>query len=148
MPGIRIIESVEDPEMVNSRLDTWERVNYSYLQQIVQINIAVVANLAGAPQTPQTPLIQALDSPGDFWLRWPTDPAAAGYAISFRPLGEGSYTTFRFVQANQAGNVALTGLDPTVTYAVSLTALDENGRLGDFTPEVIIEPSQAAAQVP
>ncbi len=148
MPAIRIIESVEDPDMVNSRQDTWERINYSYLQQIVQVNIAVVANLAGAPQTPQTPIIQALDSPGDFWLRWPTDPNAAGYAISFRPLVEGSFTTFRFVQANQAGNVALTGLDPTVTYAVSLTALDENGRLGDFTPEVIIEPSQAAAQAP
>ena len=57
MPGIRIIESVEDPDMVNSRLDTWERINYSYLQQIVQVNIAVAGNLAGAPQTPQTPHI-------------------------------------------------------------------------------------------
>ena len=148
MPGIRVIESLEDPDMVNSRLDTWERIDYNYLQQVVQINIAVVANLAGAPQTPQTPIIQALDSPGDFWLRWPTDPQAAGYAISFRPLAEGSFPAFRFVRASQAGNVALTGLDPTVTYAVSLTALDANGRLGDFTPEVIIEPETAAAQVP
>ena len=148
MPGIRVIESVEDPDMVNSRTDTWDRIDYNYLQQIVQMNIAVVANLAGAPQTPQTPIIQTLDSPGDFWLRWPTDPNAAGYAISFRPLAEGSFPTFRFVRANQAGNVALTGLDPNTRYAVSLTALDENGRLGDFTPEVIMEPSQTAAQAP
>lgn len=148
MPGIRIIESVEDPDMVNSRTDTWDRIDYNYLQQMVQMNLAVVANLAGAPSTPQTPIIQALDSPGDFWLRWPTDPNAAGYAISFRPLAEGSFTTFRFVRANQAGNVALTGLDPTVTYAVSMTALDEHGRLGDFTPEVIILPTQSAAQAP
>ncbi|MCA9943855.1 MAG: M20/M25/M40 family metallo-hydrolase [Anaerolineales bacterium] len=148
MPGIRVIESVEDPDMVNSRTDTWDRIDYNYLQQIVQMNIAVVANLAGAPQTPQTPIIQTLDSPGDFWLRWPTDPDAAGYAISFRPLAEGSFPTFRFVRANQAGNVALTGLDPNTRYAVSLTALDENGRLGDFTPEVIMEPSQTAAQAP
>lgn len=148
MPGIRVIESVEDPDMVNSRTDTWDRIDYNYLQQMVQMNLAVVANLAGAPPTPQTPIIQALDSPGDFWLRWPTDPNAAGYAISFRPLAEGSFTTFRFVRANQAGNVALTGLDPTVTYAVSMTALDENGRLGDFTPEVIILPTQSAAQAP
>jgi len=148
MPGIRIIESEEDPDMVNSRLDTWDRIDYNYLQQMVQMNIAVVANLAGAPQTPQTPIIQALDSPGDFWLRWPTDPDAAGYAISFRPVVEGSFPTFRFVRANQAGNVALTGLDPNTRYAVSLTALDENGRLGDFTPEVILEPSQTTAQAP
>ena len=148
MPGIRVIESVEDPDMVNSRQDTWDRIDYNYLQQMVQLNITVVANLAGAPQTPQTPIIQELDSPGDFWLRWPTDPAAAGYAISFRPLVEGTFPTFRFVRASQAGNVALTGLDPSTTYAVSLTALDANGRLGDFTPEVIIEPNQSAAQVP
>jgi hypothetical protein len=148
MPGIRVIESVEDPDMVNSRQDTWDRIDYNYLEKMVQMNIAVVANLAGAPPTPQTPLIQALDSPGDFWLRWPSDPDVAGYAISFRPLTEESFPTFRFVRANQAGNVALTGLDPNTRYAVSLTALDENGRLGDFTPEVIIEPSQSAAQVP
>ncbi|MEZ4591109.1 MAG: M20/M25/M40 family metallo-hydrolase [Chloroflexota bacterium] len=148
MPGIRIIESVEDPDMVNSRTDTWDRIDYSYLQNVVRMNIAVVANLAGAPQTPQTPIIQALDAPGDFWLRWPTDPNAAGYAISFRPLAEGSFPTFRFVRANQAGNVALTGLDPTTSYAVSLTALDENGRLGDFTPEVIVEPDITAAEAP
>ena len=148
MPGIRVIESLEDPDMVNSRQDTWDRIDYNYLQQMVQMNISVVANLAGAPQTPQTPIIQALDSPGDFWLRWPTDPSAAGYAISFRPIGEGSFPTFRFVRANQAGNVALTGLDPNTRYAVSLTALDGNGRLGDFTPEVIIEPNLSAAQAP
>lgn len=148
MPGIRIIESIEDPDLVNSRQDTWERINYGYLQQVVQMNIAVVANLAGAPATPQTPVIQALDSPGDFWLRWPTDPNAAGYAISFRPIAVGSFPTFRFVRASQAGNVALTGLDPNTRYAVSVTALDENGRLGDFTPEVIIEPTQSTAQTP
>ncbi|WP_420629779.1 M28 family metallopeptidase [Candidatus Leptofilum sp.] len=148
MPGIRVIESVEDPDLVNSRLDTWDRIDYSYLEQIVQMNIAVVANLAGAPPTPQTPIIQTLDSPGDFWLRWPTDQNAAGYAISFRPITEGSFTTFRFVRANEAGNVALTGLNPATRYAVSLTALDENGRLGDFTPEVIVEPSASSAEAP
>lgn len=148
MPGIRVIESVEDPDLLNSREDTWERIDYNYLRQMVQMNIAVVANLAGAPPTPQTPIIQALDSPGDFWLRWPTDQNAAGYAVSFRPLVSESFPAFRFVRTSQAGNIGLTGLDPATTYAVSLTTLDENGRLGDFTPEVIIEPAQSAAQSP
>ncbi|VAW43482.1 hypothetical protein MNBD_CHLOROFLEXI01-3405 [hydrothermal vent metagenome] len=148
MPGIRIIESTEESELVNSQQDTWDRIDYNYLQQVVQLNISVVANLAGAPQTPQTPIIQALDSPGDFWLRWPIDSEAAGYAFSFRPLAEDSFPAFRFVRAGQAGNVAFTGFDPTVTYAVSVSALDENGRLGDFTPEVIVEPSVSTAQTP
>lgn len=148
MPGIRVIESVEDPDMVNSKQDTWDHLDFKYLQQVVQLNIAVTANLAGAPQTPQTPIIQALDSPGDFWLRWPTDPNANGYTVSFRPLSEGSFPTFRFVRARQAGNVAFTGFDPSIIYAVSLAALDENGRLGDFTPEVIVEPTISTAQTP
>ncbi len=148
MPGIRIIESTEESELVNSQQDTWDRIDYNYLQQVVQLNISVVANLAGAPQTPQTPIIQALDSPGDFWLRWQIDSEVAGYAFSFRPLAEDSFPAFRFVRAGQAGNIAFTGFDPTVTYAVSVSALDENGRLGDFTPEVIIEPSVSTAQTP
>ena len=47
----------------------------------------------------------------------------------------------RVVSGTEAGNVALTGLDPLTTYAVSLAALDGNGRIGAFSPEIIVEPS-------
>jgi hypothetical protein len=37
--------------------------------------------------------------------------------------------------------VAFTGLDVQTTYAVSLAAIDGNGRLSGFSPEVFVEPA-------
>ncbi|HOU41457.1 MAG TPA: M20/M25/M40 family metallo-hydrolase [Promineifilum sp.] len=88
-PAIRVIESVEDPELLNSNRDTWDLIDYNYLQRIVQINLAVAANLAGGPQQPQPPLVATMAEPGAYMLTWPVDPVAAGYAISFRPEGNG-----------------------------------------------------------
>jgi hypothetical protein len=76
--------------------------------------------------------------PGAFLLTWPVDPLAAGYAISFRPIDSPGYAPFRFVRAESAGNVVLTGFDPNEIYAVSMAALDENGRLGLFSQEAIV----------
>ncbi len=145
MPSIRIIESEEEPDLLNSVLDTWTLVDFGYLQKVVQLNIAVAANLAGAPSTPPPPTIADMADPGMYLLTWPVDPSVAGYAISFRPLSSPSYPPFRFVKGLVAGNVALTNLDPNTTYAVSLTALDANGRIGDFSREVIIGPGDQAS---
>lgn len=138
MPAVRVMESEEDYDLVNSILDTWSLIDYSYHQKAVQLNVAVVANAAGAPAPPISPTIVPMADPGSFLLNWPVDPAAAGYAISFRPIDSTGYAPFRFVRANMAGNVVLTGFDPSETYAVSIAGLDENGRLGLFTPEVIV----------
>lgn len=140
MPAIRLTQSVENPDLLNSRQDTWSRVDYRYLQQVVQMNVAVVANVAGAPKTPEVPLIRAMGEPGQYRLNWPVDPAAAGYVIAFRPTVQEKYPAFRFVRAQEAGNIALTGFDPGLTYAVSMAALDGHGRVSAFTNEVIVEP--------
>ena len=140
MPAVRVMESEEDPDLVNSFLDTWSLIDYSYHQKAVQTNVAVVANAAGAPPPPVAPTIVPMADPGTYLLNWPVDPSAAGYAISFRPVNSASYVPFRFVRANMAGNVVLTGYNPAVNYAVSIAGLDANGRLGLFTPEVIVGP--------
>ncbi|MCZ7674354.1 MAG: hypothetical protein M5U34_48090 [Chloroflexi bacterium] len=54
---------------------------------MVQLNVAVAANLAGAPPQPQAPVIQTTEALGTYQLSWPVQPSAAGYAISFRPPG-------------------------------------------------------------
>lgn len=143
-PAIRVIESVEDPDLVNSNSDTWDRINYDYLQQIVRLNVSVIANLAGAPHQPEPPIVNPMAEPGAYLLTWQVDPAAAGYAISFRPVDSPYYPTFRFVKASKAGNVALTGIDPNVTYGVSLAALSESGLVSGFSPELFIGPNAAA----
>jgi len=144
MPAIRVIESEEDPDMVNSVRDTWDRINYDYLQQVVRLNVAVVSSIAGAPMPPPPPLVNPTDALGMYQLRWPTSVDAAGYAISFRPLEESSYSIFHLVKSNQAGNVGLTGFDPAANYVVSVAALDENGRLSYFSPEIIVGPDALA----
>lgn len=140
MPSVRVIESQEDPDLINSMLDTWTYVDYDYLQKVTQLNVAVVANAVGAPHPPAQPQITPMADPGAYLLTWPVEPDVAGYAIAFRPLDAPEYPAFRFVKGSHAGNVVLTGYDPSQTYAVSLAALDENGRLGYFTPEQIVGP--------
>jgi hypothetical protein len=138
MPAIRIIESEEDPALLNSTLDTWDRIDYNYLQKIVQLNVAVVANIAGGPVPPLPPIVANMAEPGSYLLTWAVEPGAAGYAISFRPLDSPFYPPFRFVKGSNAGNVVLTGLDPAVTYAVSLAALNESGMVSTFSAEAIV----------
>lgn len=138
--AVRLTESVEDHALLNSVKDSWGLIDYAYLQQVTQMNVAVVANAIGAPAMPAAPNIAAMEAPGSYVLNWDPDPMAAGYVISFRPLDSADFVPFRFVSANEAGNVALTGLDQNVAYAVSLAALDENGRISLFSPEVIVSP--------
>lgn len=149
MPAIRVMESEEDYDLVNSILDTWSLIDYSYHQKAVQLNVAVVANAAGAPPPAVGLTIVPMADPGSYLLTWPVDPLAAGYVISFRPIDSPGYAPFRFVRSEMAGNVVLTGFDPNETYAVSMSALDENGRLGLFTQEIMVgapleEPEPAA----
>ena len=143
--AVRIIESEEDLSIQNSTRDTWDLIDYEYFADVVQLNLAVLCNMVGGPPPPPTPVIVQMADPGAYLLNWPVAPEAAGYAISFRPVGSEEYSPFRFVRADKAGNVVLTGYDPNTTYAVSLAALDERGRLGYFSPEIIVGPDQPAA---
>ena len=140
LPAIRLTESIEDPQYVNSTKDTWSVIDYSYLQQITQLNVAVIGNMAGGPSRPIPPTVVKMANPGTFLLTWSIDPQAAGYAIAFRPTEINSYPTFRFVNSTQAGNIVLTGFDNNQEYAVSMAAIAPNGRLGLFSGEVIMTP--------
>lgn len=144
IPAIRLIESEEDLDIQNSEFDRWDLIDYDYLQKVVQLNMATLCNMLAGPPPPAPPSVVPADEPGSFALTWQVSPSAAGYAISFRPIGEKRYPPFRFVRASEAGNVILTGFEPDVPYGVSLAALDENGRLGYFSPEIIVEAGPTA----
>lgn len=141
MPAVRLTESVEDPDLVNSSRDTWSVIDYSYLRSVTQLNVAVIASMAGAPPRAAPPTIVNMANPGSYLLTWPVDPQAAGYAISFRPIGSPEYPIFRFVGAADAGKVVLTGYDPTRTYAVSIAPISATGRMSLFSAEVVIAPA-------
>ncbi|MEM9772958.1 MAG: M20/M25/M40 family metallo-hydrolase [Chloroflexota bacterium] len=143
MPAVRLTESVEDSDLINSKLDTWNVIDYSYLRQVTQLNVAVVANMAGSPVPPPQPTIVRMATPGAFLLTWPRNPNAAGYAIAFRETTASirDYPTLRFVNNAEAGNVVLTGYDPSQAYFMSMASIDEQGRMSLFSQEVLIEPA-------
>lgn len=143
--AVRFIESEEDLDIQNSILDRWDLIDYDYLEQVVQLNLAVFCNMAGGPPPPAPPIIAPMAQAGSYVMNWDFAPEAAGYAISFRPIGSDGYPPFRFVSADETGNVVLTGLDPEITYAVSLAAVDIGGRLGYFSPEVMIRGGELVA---
>jgi hypothetical protein len=142
IPAVRLTESEEDREQQHNGRDTSEKIDYDYLRQVTQLNLVAIANLAGAPPPPGVPTIAPMADPGAYILTWAPDPRAAGYAISFRPIGSSDYAPFRYLSTADAGNVALTDLDPALTYAVSLAAIDSGGRISGFSPEVIASPIQ------
>lgn len=140
IPAVRLMESEEDLDIQNSTLDTWSLIDYDYFAKLVKLNLAVLCNMIGAPPPPPTPIISPMADPGSFLLSWVPSLDAAGYAVSFRPVGSGDYPPFRFIKANQTSNVVLTGFEPDTTYAISIAAVGNNGRLGYFSPEVITDP--------
>lgn len=140
IPAVRFIESEEDPTLLNSSTDRASLVDYNYLRQVAQVNLAVVATMAGAPARPTPPTVAPMATPGSYILSWLPDSAAAGYALAFRPVDSEQPTEVRYVRAEDAGNVAITGLDGNTTYGVSMAALTASGRVSLFSPEVIIEP--------
>lgn len=140
IPAVRFTESQEDPTSQHNSSDTSGLIDFNYLNQVTQFNVAVAATMAGAPARPNPPTIAAMAEAGSYIISWPPDAGTAGYAISFRPVGSDIYPEFRYVNLEQSGNVALTNLDPTVQYAVSMAALNRNGRISLFSPEIIIGP--------
>lgn len=141
IPGVRLTESVEDRANQHSSGDTADKIDYAYLRKVAQLNLAVLGNLAGAPPAPAAPAVTPMADPGSYILNWLPDPSAAGYVISFRPLGSEDYPPFRYVSVAEAGNVAYTDLEAQTNYAVSLAALDANGRISGFSPEILVQPA-------
>ncbi|MCB8943283.1 MAG: M20/M25/M40 family metallo-hydrolase [Ardenticatenaceae bacterium] len=141
IPALRLTESVEDVNTQHNGLDRSDLLDYSYLLQVTQLNLVTIANAIGAPPAPPAPIIAPMAEPGAYIVTWTPDPNAAGYALSFRPEGWPEYPPFVYVQQSQAGNVAITTLEPGTRYLVSMAAITENGRLGLFSPEIPVGPN-------
>ena len=136
VPAVRLTESEEDADAQNTIEDTADTLDYDYLAKVVRLNIAVVATMAAAPPPPSAPAVAPMAEEGNFLLSWTPDRRAAGYAVIFRRLGSDE-TILRFISAEEAGNVAITGMDATTSYGISVAALDKRGRVSRFSEEVL-----------
>jgi len=140
IPALRLTETEEDGTVQHTSRDTFDRLNFAYMSQVARLNLVALANLAGAPARPAAPAFAPMATPGTYLLTWTKDPAAAGYVFSFRRPGVPYYEAFYYVTAEQAGNVLLSGLDSQASYAFSMAALSPTGRLGGFSPEILLGP--------
>ena len=139
--AIRLLESEENEDILNNENDTWEKIDYSYLAQMTRVNLVAVANWAGAPNPPEPPTVTGLGE-GNYQVRWEVDPFARGYAVSFRPFGQLEAPDYRFVSATENGLLEAVGLDPNLTYAVSIAPIGLTGRLGGFSKETLVIPTE------
>ncbi|MCO5184573.1 MAG: M28 family peptidase [Anaerolineae bacterium] len=148
--AVRLIESDEDPEMLNSPQDTWDKIDYNYLANSTKNNLITIANWAGAPAPTPPPAISRMADPSMILVSWQSDPAAAGYAFSFRPIESIEMPELRMAGAETNGRVRFTGIDPAITYAVSVAPIGTTGRIGGFSPEIILPAltDEIAAQSP
>lgn len=138
--GIRLIESQENEDLLNSTQDTWDKIDYAYLAKTTKINLVTAANWAGAPPPMAPPTLTKIDEQGGYLVSWSTDAQTAGYALSVRPLNQINYPPFRYIPASDGGETIINGLSPTTTYAVSIAPLSVTGRLGGFSQEVLFQP--------
>lgn len=140
IPAIRLTESVEDSGQQHNAFDVSSRLDYNYLRTVTQLSLVTLANAAGAPARPIAPVVAPMADPGAYILSWEPDPLAAGYAISFRPIGLNEYPVLRYVSSSQAGNVAITNLNAQAQFQLSIAAIDDNGRISPFSLEIPIPP--------
>ncbi len=136
--AVRFIESQEDPNILNCPCDRWDRIDFQYFVKNVRVNLAIVATWAGAPPPPARPSVTPTGDAGSYLVAWTPDPSALSYAISFRRLDELGYPEFRYVSAVEAGQFVVNGLEPSVTYGVSIAPIGIGGRLGGFSQEQIV----------
>jgi hypothetical protein len=139
--AVRLTESVEDFTVQHTGQDTWDRLDYDYLAHVTQLNLAVVASMAGAPAPPAAPAVAPMAEAGTYLLTWAPDPEAATYVIALRRPGSDTHEPFRYVAGAEMGNVILSELEPQTHYALSLAIIDTNGRISYFSPELLIGPA-------
>ncbi|MCH6573931.1 MAG: M28 family peptidase [Bacteroidetes bacterium] len=131
----------------HNEFDLVEFVNIPYVARIVKNNIAGLAILAMAPETPTAPLNALNEGNGTnvilSWTKTNTETDFAGYRIAWR-FADSLFYEEIFL----AGNVTeftLTGLTPDEPIYISYSAIDTSSNESIFSSEILITPSDIPA---
>ncbi len=129
----------------HNALDVAADTDPGYVARVAKVNLAGIANLALAPESPSRPTVQAR-SPTSIRLTWPSllnSPDLAGYRVALRDTAADSVYYF---------DIRDVGLDPgpvqehvldsiahSLPIQVSVSAYDDNYNESIFTEEVLVE---------
>jgi len=149
-PGVRFTEPNEngDGSGGNGRqhneydIISEMNTNAGYMANIARINIAGIASLALAPETPGGLEISNVGDGSSVILSWPaenSEPDFAGYRIAVRPQGGLFYSDI--VDAGEESEYTLTGLTEGQTVYLSISAYDTDENESVFSEEVSFTPA-------
>lgn len=127
--------------------DSITYVNIPYLARVIKNNIAGLAMLAMAPETPTAPLNALNEGNGTnvilSWANTNTEPDFAGYRIAWRFADSLFYE--EIVPAGNVTEFTLIGLTPDEPIYISYSAIDTSSNESIFSSEIIITPSDIPA---
>ncbi len=147
-PAVRFTEAHENGDGTGNNghqhnaTDLVEFVNFNYLARVVKTNLAGLATLAMAPQTPPAPLVVEDLGTGTgvrlSWERANTEPDFAGYRIAWRHPDSLFYQ--EIIPVGDTTAYIVTGLSAEQPLYFCYSALDAAGNESVFSPEVLATP--------
>ncbi|MEE9449932.1 MAG: M28 family peptidase [Ignavibacteriaceae bacterium] len=131
----------------HNQFDLIEFMNIPYVARMVKTNIAGMACLAMAPETPSAPLIVRNVGNGTdvllTWINTNTEPDFDGYRIAYRHPDSLFYE--QIIPVGNVTQYTATGLIPEQPIYFCYSALDTDGNESIFSPEVLVIPSTIPA---
>ena len=124
--------------------DSMQYVNINYVIRIVKTNLAGLASLAMAPETPQSQLtVTNVGNGTKLLLEWEktnSEPDFGGYRIATRYPDSLFYD--QIVNVGNVNIFNLTGLVQEQQIYISYSAMDTSGNESIFSQEILVLPSQ------
>ncbi|MFI5237717.1 MAG: M28 family peptidase, partial [Ignavibacteriales bacterium] len=128
--------------------DSIQYVNFNYITRIVKTNLAGLAILAMAPETPQSPLhANNVGNGTDLVLDWEktnSEPDFGGYRIAVRYADSLFYD--QIINVGNVNEFTITGLVPEAPIYISHSAIDTSGNESIFSSEILVLPSTIPGQ--
>ena len=135
----RLISASEDTGRQHSPEDTMERMDAGYHADVLRLTVALVANLALAPETPaNAPQVAvAADRAGTVQVTPPAPSVGGGVGhwVAWRMAGEPTYRGWTW---SAGAPVLIEGLPTGATVSVSTAAADDAGHTSRFGPEASV----------
>ncbi len=137
----RFIETNENLGRQHDTTDVIGNMNFPYFARNVQINVAGLASLALAPETPTGLVVRDVGNGTDLHLSWPvtnTEPDFAGYRVAVRDADSLFYDMI--IDVGDTTEQTLSGLDEGEAVYISHSAVDGDGNESIFSSEVYAVP--------
>ncbi len=139
--AIRFTEPNENLDNQHSFTDLLENMSPAYTARVGQLNAAILASLADAPDIPEGLEVVIPGSGTELIARWTltnTEPDLAGYRVAVREQDSIFYQNI--FDVGDTTELSLSGLMPGVSLHLSLSAYDTAGNESIFSTEIPVTP--------